>query len=210
MPESPALFRTAPERDEVHSAFESAKLEVWRCLDPQGEWAGGRSLMVEAVFEGGTGDVGSVGVEGELSSAESDCVREVVGRLHVPVFTNPQLPVDHSYAFPVPCVDATPDAAEVEAILERICNATGGCVGRDAVGDAMLAMTIQGLTGRVTRINVTGDLTGPTATCLSNLYRAVDFPVFCSPTLTVDYTCTFPRPAPVEPGTAHAGDSGDS
>jgi hypothetical protein len=93
-----------------------------------------------------------------------------------------------------------PDPAGVEAILERFCDAGGGCVGRAAVGDAVVDLTIQGSSGRVTRVNVAGDFSGPTATCLANLIRAVEFPAFCELTFTIHHTCRFPRPAPTEPG----------
>ncbi|NMC70951.1 MAG: DUF4339 domain-containing protein [Myxococcales bacterium] len=85
---------------------------------------------------------------------------------------------------------ATPDRDAVKAKFESVRGAVRACTGGQA-GTAQAQTTIQGSTGRVTRVNVTGDFTGPAATCITNAIRGLTFPQFGNPTLTVNYSYRF-------------------
>lgn len=85
---------------------------------------------------------------------------------------------------------ATPDRDTVKAKFESVRGAVRACTGGQA-GTAQAQTTIQGSTGRVTRVNVTGDFTGPAATCITNAIRGLTFPQFSNPTLTVNYSYRF-------------------
>ena len=84
----------------------------------------------------------------------------------------------------------TPDREAVRAKFESVRGAVRACTGGQA-GTAQAQTTIQGSTGRVTRVNVTGDFTGPAATCITNAIRGLTFPPFANPTLTVNYSYRF-------------------
>jgi predicted Zn finger-like uncharacterized protein len=85
---------------------------------------------------------------------------------------------------------ATPSRDDVRSKFESVRGAVKACTGNQA-GTASVATTIQGSSGRVTRVNVTGDFTGPAATCISNAIRGLNFPQFSNPTLTVNYSYRF-------------------
>jgi hypothetical protein len=85
---------------------------------------------------------------------------------------------------------ATPSRDDVRSKFESVRGAVKACTGNQA-GTASVATTVQGSSGRVTRVNVTGDFTGPAATCISNAIRGLNFPQFSNPTLTVNYSYRF-------------------
>ena len=87
-------------------------------------------------------------------------------------------------------LSATPDRDTVRNKFESVRGAVRACTGGQA-GTAQAQTTIQGSTGRVTRVNVTGDFTGPAATCITNAIRGLQFPQFSNPTLTVNYAYRF-------------------
>jgi predicted Zn finger-like uncharacterized protein len=87
-------------------------------------------------------------------------------------------------------LSATPDRDAVRSKFESVRGAVRACTGGQA-GTAQAQTTVQGSTGRVTRVNVTGDFTGPAATCITNAIRGLQFPQFSNPTLTVNYSYRF-------------------
>jgi hypothetical protein len=89
-----------------------------------------------------------------------------------------------------PDLPATPSRDDVRSKFESVRGAVKACTGNQA-GTASVATTVQGSSGRVTRVNVTGDFTGPAATCISNAIRGLNFPQFSNPTLTVNYSYRF-------------------
>jgi predicted Zn finger-like uncharacterized protein len=85
---------------------------------------------------------------------------------------------------------ATPGRDDVRSKFESVRGAVRACTANQA-GTASVATTIQGSSGRVTRVNVTGDFTGPAATCINNAIRGLVFPQFSNASLTVNYSYRF-------------------
>ena len=89
-----------------------------------------------------------------------------------------------------PELPIAPSRDEVRSRLEGARSAVRACTS-DQPGTASVSLAIQGSTGLVTSVNVTGDFTGPAATCISNAIRGLNFPQFSNPTLTVNYSYRF-------------------
>ena len=71
---------------------------MWECLDPAADWEDPRFLTIRTIIEGPSGEVEGAAVsEGEVSTGESECIREVMGRIRVRPFTDPDLTVDYGY-----------------------------------------------------------------------------------------------------------------
>ncbi|MBI5501515.1 MAG: zinc-ribbon domain-containing protein [Deltaproteobacteria bacterium] len=85
---------------------------------------------------------------------------------------------------------ATPDRNAVKRQLDSVNGAVRACAGGQA-GTASVSLVIQGSTGRVTRVNVTGDFQGAAATCISNAIRGLTFPQFSNTSQDVNYRYTF-------------------
>ncbi|MBI5489826.1 MAG: zinc-ribbon domain-containing protein [Deltaproteobacteria bacterium] len=85
---------------------------------------------------------------------------------------------------------ATPDRNAVKRQLDSVNGAVRACAGGQA-GTASVALVIQGSTGRVSRVNVTGDFQGAAATCIGNAIRGLTFPQFANTSQDVNYRYTF-------------------
>jgi predicted Zn finger-like uncharacterized protein len=84
----------------------------------------------------------------------------------------------------------TPSRDQVRSKFEGIRGTVRACTGNQA-GTATVQATIQGNSGRVTRVNVGGDFTGQSATCIASAVRGLTFPPFSNPSLTVNYSYRF-------------------
>jgi hypothetical protein len=89
-----------------------------------------------------------------------------------------------------PGLPATPSRDDVRTKFESIRGAVRACVAGGA-GTARAATVIEGATGRVTSVEVTGDFTGPAATCLENAIRGLNFGPFANETQTVTFPYRF-------------------
>jgi hypothetical protein len=118
----------------------------------------------------------------------SDAVSTMPGGLQVAVADESQ-PNVH-VAGPDPGLPATPDRNVVRSKFESVRAPIRACVAGGA-GTAVAATVIEGATGRVTSVEVSGDFTGPDATCIANAIRSLNFGPFANATLTVNYNYRF-------------------
>ena len=81
----------------------------------------------------------------------------------------------------------TPGRSDVVSAMQGVTPAVQAC-GNGEHGQATVALTVSGSTGRVTGANVTGQFAGtPVGSCIARAVRGATFPHFTRPTFTVNY-----------------------
>jgi serine/threonine protein kinase len=79
------------------------------------------------------------------------------------------------------------DMGTVYNVYSRKAGALVGCAQRNGVSDAAIAISIDGKSGRVTRVTVNGGTSGDLYNCLSNVLHSLQFPTTTAPRTRAEF-----------------------